>query len=586
MSLRDAGRAAVAAWLLSSVLSLGPGALGAQGPVRRLDAVRVPMRDGTKLIADLWLPAATGRYPVITIRTPYSRRADWLDAKGVGEYFAARGYAVLAQDVRGTGDSEGTFGFLFQEINDGYDTIEWSAAQPWANGKVASMGLSYSGAAQWVTARTKPPHLVCMAPTAAGGLYFNELPYVGGAFGVNWVLSWLNRFGKERIDPAAIDWAKLAKHRPLRTLDSVLGRTLPIYRDFLDHSTLDAYWQRLQYFDLDFAAATVPTLTITGWFDANQPGALFYWRGMRTKSGVKEQQYLLVGPWNHEQTWTGGAEKIGALEWGPAGVVDYRPIQLAWFEYCLKGATPTFDYPRARVFITGSNQWADFSEYPPTRPRPRAMYLRSGGNANSGRGDGRLDWRPPGLEPPDRYSYDPRNPTPGSTQQAGFDQRATHGRNDVLVYTSDVLDRPLNVLGRVKLELYMATDALDTDFTAKLIDVFPDGRSIMIGPRTAIFRARYRYGFDREVPLIPGKPTKLELDLYDIGHTFLPGHRVQLEVASAAVPEFNPNQNTGNPVATDTGFRVARQLVLHEGQRASRLLLPVVGPDILRSRRP
>jgi putative CocE/NonD family hydrolase len=214
------------------------------------------------------------------------------------------------------------------------------------------------------------------------------------------------------------------------------------------------------------------------------------------------------------------------------------------------------------------------------------MYLRSGGNANTALGDGRLDWRPPGLEPPDAYTYDPRHPTPGPTEQGGFDQRATHGRKDVLVYTSGVLDRPLNVLGRVKLELYMATDALDTDFTAKLIDVFPDGRSIMIGPRTAIFRARYRYGFDREVPLIPGKPTKLELDLYDVGHTFLPGHRVQLEVASAAFPEFYPNQNTGHPVATDTIFRVARQLVLHQGQRASRLLLPVVGADILRSRRP
>jgi putative CocE/NonD family hydrolase len=214
------------------------------------------------------------------------------------------------------------------------------------------------------------------------------------------------------------------------------------------------------------------------------------------------------------------------------------------------------------------------------------MYLRSGGRANTAKGDGRLDWQPPGLEPPDRYSYDPRNPTPGSEQEAGFDQRATHSRQDVLIYTSAVMDRPLNVLGQVKLELYVASDALDTDFTAKLIDVFPDGRSIMIGPKTAIFRARYRYGFDREILMVPGKPTKLELDLYDIGHTFLPGHRVQLEVASAAFPQFSPNQNTGSPVATDTIFKVARQMVLHEGQRASRLLLPIVGPDILRSRRP
>ena len=560
--------------------------IGAQSKVQRRDAVAVPMRDGTKLVADVWLPAAPGKYPVITIRTPYGRRADWIDAKGLGEYFAGRGYAVVVQDVRGTGDSEGSFGFLFQEIADGYDTIEWSAAEPWANGRVASMGLEYSGASQWVTARHKPPHLVCLAPTAAGGLSFNELPYVGGAFGVTWALSWLNRFGQDRIDPKALDWRKLANHRPLRTLDSAMGRTVPIYRDFLDHSTLDGYWQKLQYFDSDFAASTLPALTITGWFDGNQPGALFHWRGMRTKSPAKGRQYLVIGPWNQQQTWTGGAEKIGAFEWGTAGVVDYRPIHLAWFDYCLKGSTPTFDYPRARVFVTGSNQWADFTDYPPTRPRPRAMYLRSGGKANTAKGDGRLDWQPPGLEPPDRYRYDPKSPTPGPEPEAGFDQRATHGRNDVLIYTSPAMVRPLSVIGQVRLELYVASDAMDTDFTAKLIDVFPDGRSIMIGPKAAIFRARYRFGFDREVPLVPGKPTKIELDLYDVGHTFLPGHRVQLEVASAAYPQFNPNQNTGNPVATDTIFKVARQMILHEGQRASRLLLPVVGPEILRSRRP
>lgn len=574
--------------ILALVATIGvmPAPIAAQAKFQYRGAVTVPMRDGTKLTSDLWLPAGTGKFPVITIRTPYGRRADWLDGKGIGEYFASRGYAVLVQDVRGTGDSEGTFAFLFQEASDGYDTIEWSAAQPWANGRIASMGASYSGAAQWITARQHPPHLVCMAPTAAGGLYFNELPYVGGAFGVSWALQWLNRFGKDRIDPTTIDWAKLLQHRPLRTLDSAMGRRLPIFRDFLDHSTLDSYWQKLQYFDADFAGNSLPTLTITGWFDGNQPGAMFYWRGMRTKSPARDRQYLLIGPWNHLQTWTGGAEKVGAFEWGKVGVVDYRPIHLAWFDYCLKGSSPNFDFPRARVFVTGTNEWAEFSDYPPKRPRPRALYLRSGGKANTSAGDGRLDWDPPGLEPADRYTYDPRNPTPGSETEGGFDQRATHGRQDVLLYTSAPLELPLSIIGRVRLELYVASDALDTDFTAKLMDVFPDGRSIMIGPKAAIFRARYRFGFGREVPLVPGKPTKLELELYDIGHTFLPGHRVRLEVASAAFPQFNPNQNTGNPVATDTVFIKARQMVLHEGQRASRLLLPVVGPDILRSRRP
>ncbi len=563
-------------WLFLVAVVLAAAPVVAQ--VQRRDAVQVPMRDGAKLAADLWLPAASGKYPVITIRTPYGRRADWLDAKGVGEYFATRGYAVLVQDVRGTGDSDGTFRFLFQEGNDGYDTIEWSAGQPWANGRVASMGVSYFGASQWVTARQRPPHLVCMAPTAAGGMYFNELPYVGGAFGVTWALQWLSQFGKHPVDPKTVDWAKLARHRPLRTLDSVMGRSLPIYRDFLDHSTLDDYWAKLQYFDEDFIQTNLPTLTITGWFDGNQPGALFYWRGMRAKSPAKDRQYLLVGPWNHQQAWTGGADKIGAFEWGKNGIVDYRPIQLAWFDYCLKGSASRFDFPRARVFVTGSNRWADLRDYPPPVGKPRALYLRSRGKANTVSGDGRLAWDPPGRETPDRYEYDPRNPAPSPEEGAGFDQRATHDRPDVLIYTSDRLQAGLTIIGQVKLDLYAASDGLDTDFTAKLIDVFPDGRSIMVGPKQAIFRARYRFGYQREVPLTPGRPTKLVLDLYDVAHTFLPGHRVRLELSSSAFPAFNPNQNTGNPVATDIEFRVARQMIFHDGQRASRLFLPVAPP--------
>jgi putative CocE/NonD family hydrolase len=555
--------------------------LPAEAQVQRREGVEVAMRDGVRLMADLWLPIALGKYPVITIRTPYGRRAEWLVGKGLAEYFANRGYAVLSQDVRGTGDSKGNFEFLFQEGIDGYDTIEWAAAQPWSNGRVASMGLSYLGAAQWVTARARPPHLVCMAPTAAGGQYFNELPYAGGAFALQWALMWLGQRGNGAAGQT--NWTELLRHRPLRTLDSVMGRTLPLYRDFLDHPTLDGYWAKLQYFDEDFIATTIPTLTITGWFDANQPGALYYWRGMRSKSPAKNRQYLLIGPWDHGQTWNGGGEGIGAFQWGKAGIVDYRPIHLAWFDYCLKGSQDRFDFPRARVFVTGSNQWADLVDYPPSGGKPRALYLRSNGKANTGQGDGTLSWDPPGRESPDQYRYDPRDPTPSLREEGGFDQRATHSRQDVLIYTGPPLVGSITILGKVKLELYVATDGLDTDFTAKLIDVFPDGRSIMIGPRQAIFRARYRYGFQRDVPMIPGKPTKLDLDLYDVGHTFLPGHRIQVEISSSAFPAFNPNQNTGNPVATDTVFRVARQMIFHDGQRASRLFLPVAPPPPVRS---
>lgn len=559
--------------LVAALVTLAAGPLGAQ--VERRDAVRTAMRDGVTLVSDIWLPAGGGRVPAIVIRTPYGRRADWMDGKGVGEYFAAHGYAVVVQDVRGTGESGGTFQFLFQEINDGYDAIEWIAKQPWSNGRVATMGLSYFGASQWVTARTRPPHLVCMAPTAAGGMYFNELPYVGGAFGASWALNWLNRFGPDRVDPKKVDWDRVARHRPLRTADSVMGRVMPVYRDFLDHPTLDAYWARLQYFDEDFRAATLPALTITGWFDGNQPGALFYWRGMRQFSKAKDRQYLLAGPWDHTQTWSGGGEAIGAFRWGKTGIVDYRPIQLAWFDYCLKGSAKSFPYPRARVFVTGSNEWRDFPEYPPAASTRKYLYLHSDGRANTAQGDGRLDWHPPQRETADRYTYDPRNPTPGPDEDAGTDVAPIQKRPDVLVYTSAPLTAPLTIIGQTKLDLFVASDGYDTDFAAVLIDRFPDGRSIMIGPKIGIFRARYRAGFNQELPMVPGRPTRLMIDLYDAAHTFLPGHRIQVQVSSAAYPHFNPNQNTGNPVATDTVFRTAHQMVIHEATFASRLILPV-----------
>ncbi len=566
-------RVGYAGLLLAGLLS-GTGEAQAQ----RRDAIKVAMRDGVTLVSDLWLPAPPGKYPAIVIRTPYGRGAGWLDARGVGEYFAAHGYGVVVQDVRGTGESGGTFAFLFQEINDGYDAIEWIAKQPWSNGRVATMGLSYFGASQWVTARTRPPHLVCMAPTAAGGMYFNELPYVGGAFGASWALNWLNRFGPNRVDPKTVDWGKVARHRPLRTMDSVMGRVMPIYRDFIDHSTMDDYWRKLQYFDEDFQEATLPTLTTTGWFDGNQPGALFYWRGMRKFSAARDRQYLLIGPWDHQQTWTGGGDKIGAFEWGKAGIVDYRPIQLAWFDYCLKGTTSTFAYPRARVFVTGSNAWHDFPDYPPAGSVAKSLYLRSGGRANTASGDGRLEWQPPQRETADRFTFDPRDPTPGPDEDAAMDLAPLQKRADILVYTSAPLSKPLTIIGQSKLELFAASDGFDTDFAAVLIDKFPDGRSIMVGPRVGMIRTRYRAGYNQELPLTPGRPTKLFIDLYDVAHTFLPGHRIQLQLASAAFPNVAPNQNTGTPVATDTVWRVARQMVIHETTFASRLLLPVFTP--------
>lgn len=567
------------AWLGWAIL-LGAGTIAA-AQVRSEFGVMIPMRDGTRLAADVWLPEAPGRYPVLLARTPYMKTG--LGLRHWAHYFASRGYVVAVQDTRGRGDSEGTFDAFFGEGKDGYDTIEWLAAQPWSNGRVGMLGPSYLGTAQWLAARERPPHLVCMAPTASAGRWFEELPYMGGAFMQQVALAWVNEVSG-RIDQEAnleyLDWARVLAHRPLLTADSVLGRTMPLYREWLTHSTTGPYWDRLRFTPRDFAAIDIPTLTVTGWYDGDQPGALFYWRGMMdgmmADAPNRDRHFLIVGPWRHIEAFRGGSTKVGDSEFSPDSVVDTQAVHLAFFDGCLKGANPGLDSPRVRIYVTGANVWRTFDTYPPPAASLRKVYLTSGGRANSSAGDGRLGWEPAADSPPDRFTFDPGNPVPGNLDDWGSDRQAVQRRDDVLVYTSDVLKEPLEVIGSVFVNLQAASDARDTDFTAVLSDVGPDGRALMLGPLVGIRRARYRYGYDREELLKPGEVEDFRIELFDIAHSFAAGHRIRLEISSSAAPLYSPNQNTGNAVATDTEWKVAHQTIYHDRARASVLTLPVM----------
>ncbi|HEY3116386.1 MAG TPA: CocE/NonD family hydrolase, partial [Chloroflexota bacterium] len=260
-----------------SVLLVAGLAAAAFAQARPRFGVMIPLRDGVKLAADLWLPEVPGKYPTILIRTPYMKTMALLKAAELGKYFASRGYALAVQDTRGRGDSEGRFDFFFPEGPDGYDTIEWLAAQPWSNGKVGMMGVSYLGTVQWLAAREHPPHLVCIAPTAPAGRWLEELPYQGGAFGHRWALNWLNGTSgrTQQGNTDGIDWDKILAHRPLRTADSVMGRPMRLYREFLQNPLMASYWKRIQFVPEDFARIDIPTLTVTGWYDGDQPGAMF-----------------------------------------------------------------------------------------------------------------------------------------------------------------------------------------------------------------------------------------------------------------------------------------------------------------------
>jgi len=559
--------------------------------VRVLWDQRVPMRDGVETSADIFLPRGEGRYPTLLMRNPYtksSRRAvipyDFL------YYFTQRGYALVAQDVRGRGDSDGEFGYYHADVEDGYDSVEWAASQSWSNGKVCMIGLSYLGTVQWEAAKVKPPHLVCMVSTAAAGDFMNEIGYIGGAFtassNLDWVSSvsgrtWQDSALYDLMDRGLFDWEDVLWHRPLITMDEVFGRKMNIYRDYLEHPTMDDYWKQIRLQPEDFRNIELPVLHITGWFDGDQAGAMHYWRGMQQHSTVKDQQYLVVGPWEHVNTFFGGPPFVGEMQFSPESMLDRMGLHLEFLDYYLKGSTEKYDHPKSRLYITGANEWREYDAYPPREAKEIRFFLHSGGNANTLDGDGSLGLKPGSSEDTDKFTFDPKDPVPTYVNDTmaivAIDHRPVESRDDVLVYTSDELNEPLDVIGNVYVELYAASDALDTDFTAKILEVYPDGRAIRLGaPTIGVIRARYRNGFDKEELLTPGKVEKYIINLHEIGHRFLKGHRIRIEISSSSHPMFTPNQNTGNPVATDIEWNIAHQTIYHEKKYPSALVLPVI----------
>jgi len=539
--------------------------------------VRIPMRDGVELSADIWMPTAEGKYPVIILRTPYMKTT----YNKFMKTFVPEGYVYIVQDTKGRGDSDGEFAFFSNEGEDGYDTIEWAAAQPWSNGKVGMTGVSYLGTSQWLAARERPPHLVCIIPTAPAGVWFNEVPYQGGAFGMGWALWWIN-LTSGRIDQSAsvqfIDLDKIYWHRPLISMDELFGRPMKMYKRFLEHSTFDDYWARISYSPEDFKKIDIPFLTVCGWFDGDQMGTLSYWGGMKAHNPKVTDRYLIIGPWTHRQTFRKGELKFNEMEFSGNSVLDMQKINLDFFNRYLKGEPASFQYPRAKIYITGSNEWKEFEEYPPPSIEYKSFYFHSQGKANTLSGDGSLAWEKPGKESPDHFVFNPKNPVDYSKIGAmARDNRVFERRDDVLVYTSEALEEPLTICGPVSLSLFAATDALNTDWIAKLIDVYPDGRAVNLGPTGfGAIRTRYRNGFDKEVLLTPNTPENCTIKLQDIGHTFLPGHKIRIEITSSAFPFFNPNQNTGNPIATDTEWKIANQTVFHDKARPSRVNLPIL----------
>jgi hypothetical protein len=571
---------------------------GLSGPIHGVTFrhdVKTPVREGVRLSCDLYLPEARGPFPTILHRTPYESNSERFVRWAL--WWARRGYAVVCQDTRGSYQSEGTFYPYRHEPEDGHDTLAWIADQAWCNGKVGTWGRSYGGLVQWDLARLGSPHLACMAPHVIVDDYFADYHYVGGAFQLTLSLlaaiCWETNYATAALSGELFFRPEIVRHLPLIELDELtIGRKIPYWRDWLSHPTDGPFWRRFGTTGT-YRRIDVPILQQCGWYDAYPSATFRMWNGMVAEGKserARRSQRLLMGPWSHAPP---EGSRIGEVDFGPAADVRMPEVELRWFDHWLKGVdTGMMDGPPIELFVMGADVWRGEREWPLARTRYEPWYLHSGGRANSLHGDGVLSPEPPGGEPPDRYAYDPDRPVPslGGNNSTGswaaqaeepilpgpYDQRPLERRDDVLVYTSAPLEQDLELTGPLELVLYAASSARDTDFTARLCQVEPGGRSLNVSE--GILRARYRKGFDRPEPLEPGEVVELRLRLYDTSRLFKHGHRLRLDVSSSNFPRFSRNLNTGEDVATGTRTAIARQTILHEGRYPSHLLLPVVPP--------
>lgn len=537
---------------------------------------RVRMRDGVELSADVYRPDAQGRFPVIINRTPYTKTS--AGTLTLAKYFVSHGYVFVAMDVRGRGDSDGKFDPYVNDGQDGYDTIEWCAVQEWATGRVGTVGGSYNGKIQWLAAVKQPPHLTTMIVLVTPSDPFVEWP-TGQPLPMD--LSWYHfTAGHVLQNMEAVDWKKLYLHLPLITMDEAMGRPNRLWKDEVEHSKLDSWWEPHRYQN-KYEQVRVPVLGISGWYDDEQVGTPLNFIGMTTRGAdqkLRRSQKMLMGQWPHAVNSTA---KLGEVDFGPTAVIDMNAYWLRWFDYWLKGIdNGLMKEPPVRIFVMGENAWRNEDEWPIARTRWMKYYLHSNGLANTLSGDGTLSTAEPANEPTDSYTYDPAHPVPFMTDpsfaQIGGpdDYRQVEQRADVLVYTSEPLAEDVEVCGPIRVQLSAASSARDTDFMAKLIDVWPSGVAQRL--TDGMVRARFRTGMDKPLLIEPGRVYVYDLDLWNTCQMYRKGHRIRLEISSSAFPKYDRNLNTGEALGKTTLMQAAAQKIYHDRRHLSYIVLPIV----------
>ena len=536
--------------------------------------VAVPMRDGVVLRADVWKPNAPGRFPVLVYRTPYGKNSAGA-AFSTARKAVQRGYAVVVQDVRGRYASDGEYVAYAREGHDGYDTIEWAAAQPWSNGAIGTFGLSYPGAVQWLAAIESPPHLKAMVPamTFASPMQFW---YSNGVWDMSWI-AWVYhniapdrrarlgipgpRSGREADSVWKMSSGLMTHRLPLLAMNE-FERVAPWYYDWLRHPAYDPWWDWAELrgkYDRTNAAV----LNFSAWYDeAYGPhGATNNFAGLvAARRGAPLKTAMIIGPWSHGVPRMGRAT-VGEREYGPAGSVDYDEVVLRWMDRYVRDIDNGVDREKpVRLFVLGSNKWIAADSWPIAGLQPDTIVLVRSASVTT-------------------ITSDPRNPVPNAFEgRAGaHDYRALAQRSDVIVFDTAPLDSDMTVVGAMRAELYVSVDAPDADVWVKVYDVAPDGTAFnLMSPGLDVVRASFRNASRKRELLQPGKVYQLRLNDLLTANTFKQGHRIRVAVMPSFFPDFSRNPQTGDLESTSSKVRVARITVHHSKRYPSRLILPLL----------
>jgi putative CocE/NonD family hydrolase len=542
--------------------------------------VMIPMGDGVRLAADIYHPDTIGEYPVILIRTPYNKRNREYGYEIFGGLFASQGYVIVIQDVRGKFGSEGDFYPIINEGSDGVDTIRWINTQSWCNGKIGMFGISYFGATEWFVTPLERETLVTVVPIFTTQSAY-DLWLTRGVFNYNLTFTWHYRNDvRKKRKMKFVEWKKGVGTLPLISADNSLGVQNPIYDEWISHPVPGPFWDRMRV-DNQVEQIQCPALMVAGWFDPFLSKMLDDYNRIRDKGGsaAARSSRLIIGPWNHvtesrykDESFTEEARFLGQIQ------TIFR-----WYDYWLKNEVNGIEKEApVRIFVMGKNQWRSEQEWPLARTRYTRYYLHSKGNANTSNGDGSLSLDSPTKEYPDVFLYDPEDPVPSIDMGKLFisfsyipaDQKEVEARQDVLVYSTDPFREELEVTGPVKLVLYASTSVLDTDFTVKLTDVYPDDRSVLVS--SGIIRARFRESLTNPSLLEPGRVYRYEIEVGATSLVFAKDHRIRIQISSSDFPRRDRNLNAGTEIGLTAETIQATQTVYHDDRYASYLLLPVI----------